>query len=89
MAKDLGFRKVSAILDRGTAEDAIFSELTTDFADYKIVQWNKNDIRDKAALTTVKKSGYFNSDGSKKTADSLDDYEAKITSIKSYYSTSP
>jgi predicted ATPase len=85
MAKDLGFQKVGAIIDNGTSEGTIFSELYANFTDYKVVQWNKNDIRDKVAMTSAAKSGYFNSDGSKKSVESLDDYDKKIAEIKAYY----
>ncbi len=87
MAKDLGFQKVGAIIDKGENEDAIFSALCKEFADYKIMQWNKNDIRDKESLTTVAKSGYFDSDGKKKPAALLDDFESKIKEIKGYFPT--
>ncbi|MFA5936587.1 MAG: AAA family ATPase [Candidatus Paceibacterota bacterium] len=85
MAKDLGFEKVGIIIDKGSKEDLILAELTPIFNTYKIIQWNKSDIRDKTQITYIAKDGYFNQDGNKKSAEFLDDYEEKINIVKSYY----
>lgn len=85
MAKDLGFEKVGAIIDKGTNEDLILAELTPLFNNYKIIQWNKSDIRDKSEITSTPKDGYFDQTGNKKSAEFLDDYEEKINTVKSYY----
>ena len=85
MAKDLGFEKVGAILDKGTNEDLVLAELTQLFNSYKVVQWNKSDIRDKPETTYPPKEGYFDQSGNKKSTGLLDDYEAKIDTIKDYF----
>ncbi len=84
LAQDLGYKKVSCILDSGTTETAIKQELETNFQSYKILQWNKNDIRDKEARPSVEKSGYFNKKGIKKTPADLDDFNQKLVEIKQY-----
>jgi len=84
MSKDLGFQKVAAILDKGEKEDAVFCDLQNKFEDYKIIQWNKNDIRDKEEHTSREKIGYFNKNGKKKGGLELDDFENKIGEIKQY-----
>lgn len=52
---------------------------------YQIFQWNKNDIRDKPVFTSIEKSGYFDVDGKLKSEDQLDDFKAKLNSIKDYF----
>lgn len=84
LAKDLGYKKVSCILDFGEKENTIRNDLQATFPDYKIVQWNKNDIRDKEAKTSKEKNGYFDKDGNKKSEEHLDDYIEKISEIKTY-----
>jgi predicted ATP-dependent endonuclease of OLD family len=85
LAKDLGTRRASVILDAGATENAIKRELERDYPDYKIIQWNKGDIRDKAATTTSVKNGYFTTAGVKKSASELDDYDMKIAAINAYF----
>lgn len=89
MAKDLGFKKVGVILDNGEKESEHFSKLKEIFCngvcDYKIIQWNKNDIRDKEKISKEGKIGYFTKDGELKSAEQLDDFEAKIKEIIEYY----
>lgn len=87
LATDLGFKKAGVILDKGTNEDAVFSDLTLAFPSYKIAQWNKNDIRDKLAVTTTVKEGYFTEDGKKKDESQLDDFNLKIDDVKTYFLT--
>lgn len=83
-AKDLGYKKACCILDKGESEDNIKKELESLFPEYKIIQWNKNDIRDKESFTTQEKVGYFTTDGQKKTPEALDDFNTKIEEIKNY-----
>ena len=59
--------------------------METKFPNYKILQWNKEDIRDKEEITTKQKEGYFDTGGNKKSDDKLDDYEAKITELNGYF----
>lgn len=86
LAQDLGYKKVSCILDFGTTETAIKTELEGLFPTYKVLQWNKNDIRDKEVYTSVRKTGYFDKDGTKKEVGDLDDFDVKLTEIKTYLS---
>ncbi len=85
LAKDSGYRKVACILDAGEDELKIKNDLTTTFSDYKIIQWNKNDIRDKRAYESKEKTGYFDEKGRKKDKAQLDDFEEKILSISQYF----
>jgi len=84
LAKDLGYKKVSCILDSGESETQIKAELEQLFNSYKIIQWNKNDIRDKEPHSFTKKDGYFNKDGNKKTDLELDDFNEKLQELKEY-----
>lgn len=84
LAQDLGYRKVSCILDGGENEKNIKKDLEDNFPSYKIIQWNKNDIRDKKVYTSIEKEGYFNEDGKKKAEPELDDYNTKLKEIKDY-----
>lgn len=83
LAQALGFTKVACILDSGSAELEIKNELTSIFPNYKIVQWNRADIRDKGQITTKEKIGYYTKDGVKKS--DLDDFNTKLTEIKNYF----
>lgn len=85
LARDLGYQKVSCVLDNGESETKIKADLESSFPGYKILQWNKSDIRDKKVYTSQRKDGYFNEDGIKKEASLLDDYESKITEINQYF----
>jgi predicted ATP-dependent endonuclease of OLD family len=84
LAKDLGYKKVCCLLDRGESEDYIKADLekgfTSDFC--KVVQWDRNDIRDKPIYTSVEKIGYFTKDGEKK--ENIGDFNKKMTEIKKY-----
>ncbi len=86
LAKDLGYKKVSCILDFGTNETTIKQDLELAFPTYKIIQWNKGDIRDKEPYTSTEKIGYFTSTGIKKATGDLDDFETKLTEIQVYFS---
>ncbi|PIR68297.1 hypothetical protein COU49_01885 [Candidatus Nomurabacteria bacterium CG10_big_fil_rev_8_21_14_0_10_35_16] len=85
LAKDLGYKKVSCILDFGDEETKIKSDLETNFPDYKIIQWNKNDIRDKKVYTSIEKIGYFDKNGNKKQSSDLGDFEEKINQVVNYF----
>ncbi len=85
MAKHLGFKKVGVILDKGDEEDRIFSDLSTSFPQYKTIQWNKNDIRDKPPTSYPEKKGYYDQVGIKKQAEHLDDFDTKISDIRSFF----
>lgn len=84
LAKDLGFKKVSCVLDNGESEKGIKKVLEEKFTQYKIVQWNKNDIRDKEKHISEEKDGYFNKKGDKKDETLLDDFYDKMKEIKEY-----
>ena len=85
LAKDLGYNKISCILDFGIDETKIATELKSEFPEYKIVQWNREDIRDKESKVSKVKAGYFDINGNKK-ADT-GDYEEKITEVVNFLST--
>ena len=87
LAKDLGYKKVACIIDAGTEETKIKAELDADFPGYKIVQWNKSDIRDKTFVKNPPdKEGYFDGAGKKKQPSNLDDFDQKIAEINNYLS---
>lgn len=85
LAKDLGIQKAGVILDAGSKEEEIKSALVEDFPNYKIVQWHKEDIRDKEKYDTKKKNGYFDKHGKKKDSAELEDYHDKIDEINKYF----
>ena len=66
-------------------ENTIKDRLSQKFTTYKIIQWNKNDIRDKVQKTIPEKNGYFTDQGQLKPVNDLDDFEEKIQSIKDYF----
>lgn len=84
LARDVGVRKAAAILDAGEEESKTKASLKEMFPDYKIIQWDKEDIRDKEPHTSEKKEGYFDAKGVKKNTDS-DDFDAKIEEINQYF----
>lgn len=86
LAHDLGVMKASALLDGGASESIIKTSLESKFPDYKILQWDKSDVRDKEAYTAVAKEGYFDANGNKKAETDLDDYNAKTADLNSYFS---
>lgn len=84
LAKDLGIKKACVLLDNGSDESGIKSDLEKDFGKmYKIIQWNREYIRDKKPYTSSEKVGYFTEDGDKKS--DLDDYNDKIKDINDYF----
>lgn len=93
LAKDIGIQKASVLLDAPTAyslqnppnENTLKAELEVEFPEYKILQWNKNDIRDKPVIEVEEKTGYFTKRGKLKAAAELDDFEEKIALVKNYF----
>ena len=59
--KDLGYKKVVAVLDGDKADDA--AQLSTDFPEYKIITLIEDDIRDKRAREIQAKSGIADEGG--------------------------
>ena len=57
LAHDIGLSKVGAIIDNGRAETSTYRELKAAFPDYCIVQWDRNDIRDKTGGFLMTESG--------------------------------
>ncbi len=88
LAQDLGYKKVCCIIDGGTDENAVKADLESSFSEtgYKVVQWEKADIRDKSVYSTTEKEGYFTNRGIKKSPDQLADFETKLTEIIQYLS---
>lgn len=87
-AEALGVKKAAVIIDNGVDETNYKEEkLDGKFGTYEIIQWNKNDIRDKYGEdeVTLKKSGYFDSSGVKKPEAELDDFYDKIRMLKDYF----
>lgn len=89
LAKDLGYKKACCVLDKGKAEEQIKDKLETRFSGrprYKIIQWNRRDIRDKKRCPEKSaKTGYFDKHGNIKTEDNLDDFKDKIREINRYF----
>lgn len=87
LAKDLGFSKVCCILDGGSSETAIKEKLSSKSLSYgyKIIQWGKEDIRDKELSQTKEKKGYFDKHGTKKSLPELDDFDRKLDEVNSYF----
>jgi predicted ATP-dependent endonuclease of OLD family len=86
LVKDLGYRKVCCVLDNGESENLIKSSLEASFSpDYKVVQWEKSDIRDKRACLLQEKDGYFTESGIKKKNEELGDFDKKIAMINQYF----
>lgn len=84
LSKDLGYKKVGCILDAGESETAIKNDLAQSFPEYKTLQWNKEDIRDKEVYNIKAKQGYFNNRGVKKGLGELDDFGERIDEMKMY-----
>lgn len=85
LAKDLGIKKAGVILDGGEKEKRIKEELEGVYPEYKIIQWDRNDIRDKEKDGQLIKTGYFDKNGKKKDHDDLGDYPHKIEQINKYF----
>lgn len=87
LAKDLGLRRVAIILDNGEQETIIANKLRSDYPEYKIIQWDKEDIRDKKdeAGEELLKEGYFDEHGRLKPEEQLGDFREKLTQVKEYF----
>jgi predicted ATP-dependent endonuclease of OLD family len=94
LAQDLGIKKAAVILDSPTEdplhkeknENAVAEALRQKFPAYNILQWDKNDIRDKKVFNPVEKVGYFTDKGKLKPAAELGDFESKIQNLKDFFS---
>lgn len=86
LAHDLGIRKAATIIDGGVFEDVEVDRLRGLFRRYKIIQWDKNDIRDKIKDDELIKEGYFDCHGNLKPEDELGDFREKITTLEAYFS---
>lgn len=85
LAKNLGYRYVACILDAGPQETILKRDLQKDFPYYEIIQWNKDDIRDKEPCVLQSKNGYFTSKGKLKPDSDLDDFRDNINKLNSYF----
>ncbi|HXK38022.1 MAG TPA: AAA family ATPase [Candidatus Paceibacterota bacterium] len=85
LAKDLGIRKAAVVLDGGESEAKIKEELEREFVGYSVVQWNKEDIRDKAKISSSQKNGYFTIHGVKKNSEEIEDFDEKIGILNRYF----
>lgn len=92
LAKDLGIAKAAVLLDSPTDksstnnENATKEKLEKQFgSEYKILQWNKNDIRDKKNVEIPQKVGYFDNNGNLKADKELDDFKDKTEKIERYF----
>lgn len=87
LAKDLGYKKVCCILDNGVSESLIKSNLENQYrvTGYKILQWDRNDIRDKPPYSVSEKTGYFTRKGDKKASADLADFEEKMADVNKYF----
>ena len=72
--KDLGYKKVVAVLDGDKADDA--EVLRTTFPEYKIITLIEDDIRDKRAREIHEKSGITDEKGNYK-----DEHKAYIIGL--------
>jgi predicted ATP-dependent endonuclease of OLD family len=91
-AKDIGIQKAAVILDapkdpaKTPNENNVKEALEKKYPKYKILQWNKNDIRDKESHTSEVKEGYFTKNGKLKEAAQLDDFHQRVQEIKDFFS---
>jgi predicted ATP-dependent endonuclease of OLD family len=93
LVKDIGLKKAAVILDSPIAgneknelnENTIKEDLEGKFPDYKIFQWEKDDIRDKDILISKPKSGYFTKEGKLKPENELGDFRKKIQLVKDFF----
>lgn len=93
LANDLGIKKACALIDSPSDLDEINNEnqvkqyLESNFEQYKVVQWERTDIRDKPAQTKLvkEKNGYFTNQGIKKQVNELGDFPTKIRQIEDYF----
>lgn len=90
LASDLGIKKACVLIDAPTEsseiknENAIKKNLESNFKHYKVVQWDRTDIRDKANADKDK-IGYFTDKGEKKKDSELGDFNEKINQVILYF----
>lgn len=92
LAKDIGIKKACILIDASSDpaqdknENATKSKLEKKFGEfYKIIQWNKTDIRDKFQQMIPAKEGYFTEEGKLKEKNMLDDFDEKIAQLVDYF----
>ncbi len=92
LPKDLGIKKALAIIDspentEQTNENDVKKSLEKKYISqgYKVVQWNKSDIRDKKKYISNRKIGYFDERGQLKGINELDDFTEKIKAVNNYF----
>ncbi|MDR2063643.1 MAG: AAA family ATPase [Candidatus Nomurabacteria bacterium] len=90
LAHDIGVRRAAILIDYGDGETRLRKSLESDYPNYKIIQWAKNDIRDKyiensSGVRRQCKKGYFDEHGHKKSGTELGDYDEKIDIVKEYF----
>jgi predicted ATP-dependent endonuclease of OLD family len=95
LAQDLGIKKACVLIDSPSDitiknnENEVRQKLELKYGEkYKIIQWEKTDIRDKPIpeKTPAAKVGYFN-EGKLKEENELGDFYEKIEKIKDYFKT--
>jgi len=93
LANDLGITKASVLIDAAidssseVNENTIRLKLEEKFGSiYKIIQWNKADIRDKSERISPAKEGYFTETGELKENDLLSDFQNKLDQVIDYFS---
>lgn len=100
LSNDLWIQKAAVIFDNGDNETIKFNELNSYYWEkYKILKWNKEDIRDKdmcnwcsdknckiCKLHRKDKNWYFDVNWWIKVSSQLDDFHLKINEIKEYFS---
>ncbi|KTD24656.1 ATP-dependent nuclease [Legionella maceachernii] len=92
LAKDLGIKKACVLIDSPSdpavgEENKVKEVLEKKFKSYKVVQWERTDIRDKPAQTkpAKEKLGYFTAKGIKKKDEELGDFYNKIEQIIDFF----
>lgn len=94
LAKDLGIKKACCIIDSpdptrvdlAKNENIIKAALEKEFSlNYKVIQWNKSDIRDKSAFDSPQKEGYYAKDGKLHPKEKLDDFDEKLKEVIEYF----
>lgn len=87
LANDIGIQKAAVLIDGGMEENKVIEQLNSmKLNNYKIIQWNKHDIRDKSKIKAKPSfsDGYFNESGTLKT--NRDDFDQKVIDINQYFS---
>lgn len=97
--RSLGIQKICVLIDspadvneipnENTVKKAIEDKFSTN-PNIKVIQWDKNDIRDKPKLVKLPavKVGYFTDKGILKNESELGDFHEKIKQIKAHFQVS-